>query len=488
MSKMVINVKPSDNIFKELGNNTYNYDDLLAEFIDNSIAAKYSDNIVNIEIEVGYSKHNKMVDHIIIKDDAKGISPTILPKAISPAGLSGGNTLNEHGLGMKQAIAALGDLEYLKTKTEDIDYEMKVNEFKFGSIEVEKNYDVNYRSGTEIKISNVSALVPYAIQSYTTGVIPKLGAMYRRYLRPNNRQANIKFIVKNIDKNQKGEYIDKEPNIRIVEELKPIYFHPNRRINEPIVVKKKFSGRGWEAKLTFGYAPTELQYKELGIEKPKRYDPYAVSLNKQGLDIIRNDRVIKLHQLMEIGLVSTKHNRYNYIRGEIDLIQGFTTAITKNNIIEDNNFKDLINKIKAFLDEKALLDKKTYPDEIPERLLQVRMKDYFENTTIKAMKKNDIKLEYAIEGLGGYIDILADGEAWELKNCKASGLDVYQLFAYMDMGDIKSGYLLADDFTTGAESAAKFIKDKHGKDIDLILLKEFPIEHAPNPEELKKYY
>ena len=44
-------VPPSDNIFRELGNNTYDFKDLLSELIDNSIAARPLDPRLKIQIE-----------------------------------------------------------------------------------------------------------------------------------------------------------------------------------------------------------------------------------------------------------------------------------------------------------------------------------------------------------------------------------------------------------------------------------------------------
>ena len=64
-------------------------------------------------------------------------------------------------------------------------------------------------------------------------------------------------------------------------------------------------------------------YNELGIEKPHPHNPYFVSLKKQGIDLIKDDRVIKLHQLHQIGLVNNPHPSYNLVRGELDLKEGF---------------------------------------------------------------------------------------------------------------------------------------------------------------------
>lgn len=475
----VINIEPSDNLFRELGNNTYDFVDLISEFIDNSIAARVEDEILNVEIVIGLSKHDERNSYFKIKDNAKGISQNYLGKALSPGATSGGTTLNEHGLGMKQAIAALGTLDYLRTKTKDNDKAIQINELKFGSIKAEL-IDSEFEHGTEIKVININSIVPTNPQKYTQNILGLLGARYRRFLREDNPKMKLTIEMKNIDDEKSRS------NLWDIKGIEPVYFHSNMRRNEPMINKKELKGKKWKARVTFGYAPTDKQYEELGLEPPKNYMPYKVSINKQGLDIINNDRVIKFHQLSEIGLVETRHNKFNYIRGEIDLISGFTTAITKNNVIIDNNFNELITQIKELLKKKSYLDKKNYPDEIPENLLRDRLKNFFENS--KMFKKNNVQIEYPIEGLGGFIDILADEEPWELKINEATGLDVYQLFAYMDMGNFNKGYLVAKSFKTGAESAANFINENHNKTIELIKRDEFPINNPPTEEELKEYF
>lgn len=474
----IINIEPSDNLFRELGNNTYDFVDLISEFIDNSIAAKLDDKLLKVEIIIGLSKFDERNSYLIIRDNAKGISEEFLGRALSPGATSGGRTLNEHWLGMKQAIAALGTLEYLKTKVANVDKGLQINELKFGPIDAQL-VDCDFEHGTEIKVRNINSIVPANTQKYTQNIVGFLGARYRRFLKKDNPKMDLSIKLIDLDNSTKSNTW----NINAVE---PIYFHANNRKNEPMIDKQTLKGRNWEAKLTFGYAPNDKQYEDLGLEAPKNYMPYYVSINKQGLDIINNDRVIKFHQLSEINLVSTRHNKFNYIRGEIDLIKGFTTAITKNNVIQDNNFVELIEKIKEILHKKEYLDKKTYPGEIPEKLLRDRLKKFFK--TSKLYKKNNVQTEYCIEGLGGYVDILADGEPWELKTNDADGLDVYQLFAYMDMGNFDKGYLVAKSFKTGAESAAKFINENHQKTIELILRNEFNINNEPTEEELKEYY
>lgn len=114
--------------------------------------------------------------------------------------------------------------------------------------------------------------------------------------------------------------------------------------------------------------------------------------------------------------------------------------------------------------KKDYLKLKTYPTELPERLLRDRLAKYLKSNPLDS--KENVNTEYVVDGIEGYIDILADEEAWELKVQQANALDVYQLFMYMDVGNYQKGYLVAKDFSTGARVAVKFIKDNHNKIIN----------------------
>ncbi len=480
-----INVQPSNAIFKELGNNNYDFLELISEFIDNSIAAKIEGELLKVELTIGVSD-NPRDSYLIIKDNGHGIAEKDLARAITPAGFSGGGTLNEHGMGLKQATASLGDLKYLVTRSKGEELTSYIDKFEFGILEITQFLNNDWNNGTEICVDNLKpSIVKTKQQSYTMGIVPYLGAKYRRFLKSDNPIMSliIKLVdADNIEENGENPLFH-EWNVKPV---KPNYFHPNTRDNKPIIFNKRFKGRGWEAKFTVGYAPNDLEYEELGIEVPKQYNPYYVSISKQGFDLIVHDRVINFAQLSQLGFVNVPHNSYNYVRGTIDLVKGFTTATTKNHILRDENFTELINELKVYLEDQGVLERKNDPDELPEKLLRDRLEILFKTSKIHA--KKDVNIEYTIEGLAGAIDILADGEAWELKKGQADGIDIYQLFAYMDMGNITNGYLLAKSFSPGAQVAAEFINKTHGKEINTIKMEEFPILHAPNAEERKKYF
>lgn len=481
-------VVPSDNVFVELGRNTYDYKDLLSELIDNSIASRYPDKLLNVNIDLYVDTNNRPVQ-FYIHDDAKGIPQDILASAITPAGLQSKDSLNEHGMGMKQAVAGLGKLQFLATKTQDEAKARMIREFRFGNLPI---YEIAFDtpSGTWISIENLNPTVSSNSTNYTRSIIPYLGARYRRFLKPDHKLLNLVIRIHQKDQPEKIDYE------WIVKEEKPIYFHPSTRINEPVINRYPLEGKGWAAELTFGYAPnTKEEFDELGVDEPNKFHPYRISLSTQGLDIFSQDRIILFHQLSELNMISSRHNDYNTIRGEIDLKYGFSTAITKNSMIADQNFEECIDKIRHILNGqepgpggkiKEYLKVKTYPEEIPEKLLRDRLMDWLINNPLT--KRKEVNKEYVIEGIEGFIDIIADGEAWELKVNQCSAYDIYQLFMYMDIGKIKKGYLVAKDFTTGAQVAAKFVNENHNKEIVLTRRDQFPINHPPTDQERADYY
>ena len=180
-----------------MGNNTYDYLDLISELIDNSIGAKFNDHRVDVKIDIGISD-DKSKSYFMIRDNGKGISSDKMANAVSPAANSGGDSLHEHGLGMKQAISAIGTLKYLATKTSNEDDALVIDEFRFGKY-IPRKTNVDWKSGTEICAGNLNDIVKTKSQSYTMNIIPYLGARYRKYLTDENSRLSIHIRLLTLD-------------------------------------------------------------------------------------------------------------------------------------------------------------------------------------------------------------------------------------------------------------------------------------------------
>jgi hypothetical protein len=497
LGKRTIHVVPSRNIFPELGHNNYSDVDILSELIDNALANRVSKKRLNVNIEVGVSGKTPSKSYFVIRDNASGIDEDKLGAAISPgATANNAGTLSEHGLGMKAAIASAGVLDYLKTKVATAEYALVIREFDFGDL-VAEQVEVDWDHGTEIRVKGLKEILSKVTNTkaeatsgkptkaggggrqYNERIKAYLGARYRQFMVGESPVLDLTIEWCDLDNGEKRTII--------VEPVRPIYRHPSTGENRPVVPSKIFKGKGWKAQLKFGYAPVnEAEYKELGLDEPKEYEPYATSLKHQGLDIVRNQRVINFHQLASIGLVPAPHNRFNHLRGEIELQEGFHTASTKNRLVEDEHFQEMVEEVRSYLEEEKLLDRKKVPGEVPEVILRDRLKAHL--LTRKQNRKKKVSTEFAIQALGGAIDLLCDDEeVWEVKMAQAGGIDVYQLFAYMDMGDFERGYLVAPSFSTGAEEAADFVSKKHNVSIECVPLSDFPVNDAVTNSEIVKY-
>lgn len=484
-----INVSPDDRLFEELGNNTYSIEDLLSELIDNSLSAKMDD-IVTIELSLFFDK-GKCLSTFIIKDNGSGIPFDKLGTVVSPAASITSNPLNEHGLGLKQAVASMGKLDYLATKTDSAEYTSVIHKFGWGEIDVEekKIFETN---GTEIKVSIKESSIMRSKKSrwFQKECAEFLGARYRRFLVPASRKARIILHFYDYQEN-----LEKDVEI---EKIEPVYFHTSKIENAPMIFRHEIEGSGWKAKLTFGYAPNDEEYERLGLESDNN-SIYKVTMKHQGLDIIINDRVLIFHQLSDIGLVEAKHPQFNYVRGEIELLEGFKTAVTKNNVINDTHFTECIDKVRRILNgesegpgkiKKEYLTRRAYAEEIPEACLRDRLAKNLENLPL--YKADHVETEHVIENLEGKIDLyvaMKDGtkEIWEIKNERAIAQDVYQLFMYMDVENVTNGYLLAIEFSDGAKYAKEHINEKYGKRITLTTFESYNVLYPMSQEELHRY-
>ena len=482
-------VKPSSRLFDELGNTPYGIADLVCELIDNSLAAAVSD-ITNIVIDIGFDRRNRPT-YLTIRDDASGIEFNDLPLVVSPGAKSSSTSpMNEHGLGLKQAVAAMGVLDYLTTRSIKEDLTSTIKKFDFGEIPVTRDNKLSSH-GTEIRvtITEDSRMRNRTEKYYRKGFVEFIGATYRRFLRPASRKASIRV-----------NYFDYNNDLKTyedVEAVSPTYY--SNGTDNPLIFRFPITGEGYEARLTFGFSPrNDYERQELGIDEITGI--YSNTLEHQGLDLIMNERVLAFHQLSELKLVKSRHNQYNYVRGEIELLHGFTTYVTKNGTKNDKNFDNCIEQIRQILNGESegpegridYLGKASVLDVIPEACLRDRLKSVIDQYPDSFYPSLDNQTEHTVEHIEGKIDIysvMKDGSVriWELKNEDAIAKDVYQLYMYMDIECVSQGYLVAKSFSNGAKFAADHIRENHKKNIDLVSIDDFPITKPMTPAEKEKY-
>ena len=175
-------VPPSDNIFSVIGDFGQQFEASLAELIDNSIAARVDDH-VNVWIKYHFSLLNPTLSYMDVDDDAGGIHLDLIPRAIAPAAMAGEsvNSLNRHGMGMKHAIAAIGDLDYLISKTFGAEA-FRIDKFTHENKTQAKKSTLDRDHGLSIRLKNLKPIVYKRTCDITSYIIKPLGARYKYYL------------------------------------------------------------------------------------------------------------------------------------------------------------------------------------------------------------------------------------------------------------------------------------------------------------------
>lgn len=96
-------------LFKGLANQNMLFHQCICELIDNSIAQKREGVKFRVDI-IFVKKPNSLNYNLYVVDNSKGMSFDILKKAMQPGesiAENGDNRLNEHGFGLKHALATL---------------------------------------------------------------------------------------------------------------------------------------------------------------------------------------------------------------------------------------------------------------------------------------------------------------------------------------------------------------------------------------------
>ncbi len=471
----------TDDIYRELGKVNYSLEEALSEFIDNSISAKV-DHGVTVDIHFHCDETTNKCYRLLIEDNASGIAQSEIPKALTPARRPEIVALNEHGMGLKQSIEALGSCEFIETKVHGRDA-VRIN----GPLGIDMNMhvvDCDFDNGTRISID----VTKTKCRLYFGGsnrldrnngmsikrFIWKMGARYRYFLDSN--ELLLRIYV----------HDGKKPcDPFLVESVKPIYFHPIQTSGSPLVVNKEFSSGELKAELTFGYAPKhDNEYRLLGTPKVQSGHPYYLTQANLGLDILIDKRVIRLAQWEQIEM-GPRLDWRNQIRGEIRFKGSLSTYTSKNGVIENDDYRNILKDIHLFLSDNTSefgrqiggnYIENTYIRTpgmaMKEKAMEDKMVEVFKKEA-KRRKHDPPQRQYVIDGTDLQIDILYEEEPYELKAEKAVGQDIAQLLLYMILKEKKQGYLVANEWVPTTETIIKMIEANIGYKINLMRPNEF---------------
>ena len=491
---------------------------MLSELIDNSIAHKQPGVPLEIDITITHDDQTNEAVELEIKDNAAGISDAILGDALSPwgmAGVHGAGSISEHGIGMKAAMIGLGSQPKIVTACSSDTHEKVVDYTligQVGALQIPRQ-PKSMDHGTIITIKNFHERGKYLgiwaegvqgrpIDRLFNEVCRKLGQRYRLLIEDNTVFSPNGLKLHRVKPD--GSVVSKA-----VSPLAPVYLeNPHGAPKFAWINQFALAGNTWTATLTFGKAPSKEDWKlhetgalsaEVALSRNKKYDPYWVSADKRGFDLIMNKRVIRSYYLFDSrtksddfpSIIGTDkpHPLLNQLRGEIHLLTGFKTNNDKTDVHVDDNFVELGKQISDVLNGKRNGPSGVKIDYMKEIRKRINLDHMEEKHARKKLAKKwgaegfigwkgfpaikEVREELSVSD--GRVDIMINEHqknkekvCVELKVVEADGQDVYQLLMYMEATNSRHGILcsMPDEdgkLNDGAKSAIEIAKKKRNK-------------------------
>ncbi len=430
------------NIANTFGQAGYDIHSALYELLDNSLGANASE----ITVELYCDKQTRIVDRIVVTDNGGGIPKDDLGDLLTPATVKGSG-LNEHGVGMKAAIAWLGGhsivdgLDYIETndgtnhyRVVDLDNEITIENQPFAT-------------GTYTSVSVNVAAVRGVKAKFTYPYTNRIGRRYGRYIR-NGSTITLDIVDKDTDSQIKS--ID-------VDGYAPPYLNPSDSTCSPI-------GNWTITNAAYGYECT-LFVGKVDPDKTGPTKPWGnPGTGKGGIDIILNDRVLVEQTALPLNLVGAMdHPNYNDLVGQLVVTKGLATTPKKNGIEVDTAFEDLQSEIKVIWDDNNLNQYfKSKPKKGPS---EAKVRD----NLAKYLKQEGWK-EVGTEKhtyFGTRMDVVGkkpkatDKTVFEVKTEDINPAAVNQLVGYMMAEGCLNGVLVGPNMSKDAQAYLKKVKEYH---------------------------
>lgn len=480
-------IKPK--ISKDLvRSNSMKTEQLIKEPIDNPLAEMsktpegYATEVL-VRIIADEINNNDVFDvkYLVFEDNSVGISKDRLADCLSMGRLEKDkepNSLHEHKAGLKIAIWSFGDLEMLVSKTADSKCAYKILELPCeGQLKIYEDHKTFKENdqGTKIviKVTNKQKVSLVSRKSDISGrLIPSLGAVYSDALKQcqyTKRIFKVNFSLEDIN----GNIVEKWS-------LKPeeMYYRNN---NKDITLPFEDKDLGTEAFLELGIAARDAEYLEKGIPERTKLHPHHPWSKK--IEVVMNDRVITrvsaedlINEYCDEKDKLTGNCMVPY-QGRLYLRKGFKTNLFKDNVLNDENYVNLIKKIAPII--SGFIENEAHKSNV----INQTERDYTKQLAT-CWKAGGIHCETfrKVESINGEIDILKYNKSKEnlgekdlgividLKIEEARALDAYQVLMYTDhcsRASKKKAILIAPSFSEGCVNAAFYIKKKYGLFIEL---------------------
>jgi len=454
----------NEGIFRGLAKQNMLFHQCISELIDNAIAAKRDDQ--KFKVEVIFNRQGDDFVDVYVADNCRGMPLEVFKRALQLGeSATTDSRLNEHGFGMKNALATLsGNNGYWKIWTKAIDGDTVCTaEGPFGPKMCIK--DTGSFPEEDFLPSDISTLIKVPVRLSFIQTVQGRGA-------PSKDLANLRaWLIEHLGVFYRG-YLDQDPETYENSGVIMVSIERNRLRVPPVRVplgnmqteyfQTEIGGQVVDLEYRYGTLDEVKRDRLVGGEKAKFY--YQGNIPTQGIDIGLGKRVIATRQFETIWHEEggdrqlARHNKFNDFLGELlvpELPRGtLTTVNNKTDFnLDDPDWSKIFEKLNEFRPIRDIRDKS-----------EAGLRDKWVRMLGATNPEDTVTDEKSVWPPGTRIDVYRktpEGKIiiYEIKTGTGSPLHLYQLKMYWD-GLVLSGespreaILLVEDFNRALEEMA----------------------------------
>lgn len=429
-----------EGIFRGLAKQNMLFHQCIGELVDNAIAARHVSKKFSIRIALVSSPDTEGFVDVYVADNGLGMSEDLLADALQLGkSATTDNRLNEHGFGMKNALANLsGGYEPWKIWTRPSGSDQVF------TVEGPFRSEMYIRDGEPFPVEeflpgDISTLVfarvrlPYVqsvqgrgapakdLNKLRSWLIEHLGVAYRGYLEqdPDNDYEFDGYLRVSVG----NDVVQVNPIPVPMGNLKTEYFNI------------ELAGQVYNLEYKFGTLDTTRRDKLVKGERALYY--YQGNIPTQGIDIRLGKRTIATMQFDNIWKSDdgehrlSRHNRFNDFVGEVlipELPRGVLSTVNNKTDfnLDDPDWQKIFDRLNQFRPYENIRQRS-------EAHLQKRWVEMIRATN----PDDDVSTQTHVWPPGAQIDVFRESATgditiYELKTGTASPLDLYQLKMYWD--------------------------------------------------------
>lgn len=426
------NTPQSNEVWRGIGGHFDFLSQILHEFIDNSISNFMgNDDVRTRNIIIGFMESGNDIE-VTIEDHGTGIKD--LDTAFCLGNTSGGDSpLNEHGFGMKHALASANPENnswavYTRTKEDHTNNQFKkiksayqLEDYEAEIIKYDEEQWPGEFNGTGTFVKFVCKRTMFnTLRKGIVGALPSSIDGFMAYFK-----EDLGFVYSNILKGGFANIsIKTAKNNYIVSAVEPSWLG-------------FFEPKPGSENVDLGNGEVKIDYEFGSIKESDNYRYYKRNHASQGVEIRINGRLLSHNIFKDIWLLEP-HPTYNHLLVKLNIISTDksklpTTRTSKNGIREgDGKLYELYRWIKQKYPTPATSDEPNEQDEVSlfEKLANIK-RQQLRGATVETQ-------QYVFTAIGErarldlYVNFKNEVTIYEGKTDKTTYKDVYQLRMYWD--------------------------------------------------------